>query len=57
MEEFNINLYYTILNDFLSLEKDKTISFLNNSKFKKLQIQLQEKDVEKEIKEYFNEIK
>ena len=57
MEEFNINLYYTILNDFLSLEKDKTISFLNNSKFKKLQTQLQEKDVEKEIKEYFNEIK
>ena len=57
MEEFNINLYYTILNDFLSLEKDKTISFLNNSKFKKLQTQFQEKDVEKEIKEYFNEIK
>ena len=57
MEEFNINIYYTILNDFLSLEKDKTIVFLNNSKFKKLQVKLQEKDVEKEIKEYFNEIK
>ena len=57
MEEFNINIYYTILNDFLSLEKDKTIVFLNNSKFKKLQAQLQEKDLEKEIKEYFNEIK
>ena len=57
MEEFNVNIYYNILNDFLSLEKDKTIVFLSNSKFKKLQNQLQEKDVEKEVKQYFNQIK
>lgn len=57
IEEFYINMYYNILNDFLSIEKDKIIVFLNNSKFKKMQTNLQEKDVEKEVKEYFNKIK
>ena len=55
--KFDINMYYDIMSNFLSLEKDKIIVFLNNSKFNKLQKQLEEKNIEEETKEYFNNIK
>lgn len=56
-KEININIYYNILSDFLSLVTDKIISFFNNSKFKKWQKQLQDKDVKKEVINYFDKIK
>ena len=53
----NLEIYYNILNDFLSIEKGKIISFLNNSKFDKLHKKLENKNIEKETKEFFNKIK
>ena len=55
--KFDINMYYDIISNFLSLEKDKVIVFLNNSKFNKLQKQLEEKNIEVETKNYFDNIK
>ena len=53
----NLEIYYNILNDFLSIEKGKIISFLNNSKFDKLHDKLENKNIENETKEFFNKIK
>ena len=57
LEELNIDIYYTILDNFLILERVKKLEYLNNSKFVKLQKELKEKDIKKEAKEYFKSIK
>ena len=54
IESFNINMYYDILGNFLFLEKEKQFVFFNSAKFNKLQKEKKEKNINKEIKEYFN---
>ena len=56
LELFYINSFYDIINNFLSLNKNKTIEFINH-RFKNLQKQVEEKNIEKEIKDYFSSIK
>ena len=57
LEQLNINLYYGTLNQFLSLIKDKTIAFVNNSLFIQYQKQLEGKNINKEIQDFFIAIK
>ena len=57
LEQLNINLYYETLNQFLSLIKDKTIAFVNNSLFIQYQKQLEGKNINKEIQDFFIAIK
>lgn len=57
LEQLNINLYYGTLNQFLSLIKDKTIAFVNNSIFIQYQKQLEGKNINKEIQDFFIAIK
>ena len=56
LEQLDINIYYNVIDNYLSLYKDKTINYINKH-MKKLLKQLQEKNLEKEIKEYFSSIK
>ena len=56
LEQLDINIYYNVIGNYLSLYKDKTINYINKH-MKKLLKQLQEKNLEKEIKEYFSSIK
>ena len=56
LEQLDINIYYNVIGNYLSLYKDKTINYINKY-MKKLLKQLQEKNLEKEIKEYFSSIK
>ena len=56
LELFYINSFYDIINNFLSLNKNKTIEFINH-RFQNLQKQVEEKNIEKEIKDYFSSIK
>ena len=56
LEQLDINIYYDVINNYLSLYKEKTITFINKY-MKKLIKQLQEKNLEKEIKEHFSSIK
>lgn len=56
LEQLDINIYYNVIDNYLSLYKDKTINYINKY-MKKLLKQLQEKNLEKEIKEYFSSIK
>ena len=56
LEQLDINIYYNVIDNYLSLYKDKTIHYINKY-MKKLLKQLQEKNLEKEIKEYFSSIK
>ena len=56
LEQLDINIYYNVIGNYLSLYKDKTINYINKH-MKKLLKQLQEKYLEKEIKEYFSSIK
>ena len=56
LEQFDLNIYYDVINNYLSLYKDKTITFINK-KLKSLQKQLHEKNIEKEIKDYFSSLK
>ena len=57
LENIYLNVYFDILDDFLSLENNKAISFLNNSKFKKFQNNLQNKNLDEYSKKYFSSIK
>ena len=57
LEQLNINLYYGTLNQFLSLIKDKTIAFVNNSLFIQYQKQSEGKNINKEIQDFFIAIK
>ena len=56
LELFYINSFYDIINNFLSLNKNKTNEFINH-RFQNLQKQVEEKNIEKEIKDYFSSIK
>ena len=56
LKQLDINIYYNVIDNYLSLYKDKTINYINKH-MKKLLKQLQEKNLEKEIKEYFSSIK
>ena len=56
LEQFDINSFYDIISNFLSLNKNKTIEFIN-SNYQNLQKQLEEQNIEKEIKDYFSSIK
>jgi hypothetical protein len=56
LELFYKNSFYDIINNFLSLNKNKTIEFINH-RFQNLQKQVEEKNIEKEIKDYFSSIK
>ena len=56
LELFYINSFYDIISNFLSLNKNKTIEFINH-RFQNLQKQVEEKNIEKEIKDYFSSIK
>ena len=46
LENIDLDIYYNILSDFLSLEYDKMDSIVNNTKFKKLQANLNEKNIQ-----------
>ena len=51
IKEFALKMYYSILDDYFTFERDKTIQFFCSDKNKKLQEKNSSKDIKRELKE------
>ena len=57
IEEADFNLYYSILEDFLNIEKDNTVKIFCTEKVNKLMQRKEKKDIKKELKSRFEKKK